>query len=463
MTIALISCSKSKKNHPCPARELYAPSQLFSLSYQYAKRHADAVYILSAKYGLLAESDVVAPYDLTLANLPKHRQRDWANDVLSQMEERFDLEHDTFLILAGRRYYQNLLPRLSHVILPLGNLPMGLRISFLQRQLANTSISYDETTARCVRLHQLLTVLPRYTWAEIDKVPFQNGIYLIFEEGETYQEMPRIVRVGTHTAPDRLRQRLKDHFVRENHNGSIFRKNIGKALLNRSGDPYLATWSLDTSRPPYKGMEQPDREREVEQAVSRYLRTHMRFSAFEVETQEQRLHLEEGIIASLHQAEDLTASSSWLGQFSPEEEIRSSGMWLKQGLDGIPLSESELGALECRLAGVTRTPPASVPSSVIPQAGQAVQAEQKIRTADIVCYLLQTLTQHQTQGETSCTLTSGIIHKAMGLKNKMPSVCSAMYQVMEPGDVVVHTTPSGKSSTIQICYQLSGRVLDVFQ
>ena len=129
MTIALISCSKSKKNHPCPARELYAPSQLFSLSYQYAKRHADAVYILSAKYGLLAESDVVAPYDLTLANLPKHRQRDWANDVLSQMEERFDLEHDTFLILAGRRYYQNLLPRLSHVILPLGNLPMGLRIT----------------------------------------------------------------------------------------------------------------------------------------------------------------------------------------------------------------------------------------------------------------------------------------------------------------------------------------------
>lgn len=459
MTIALISCSKSKKNHPCPARELYAPSQLFSLSYQYAKRHADAVYILSAKYGLLAESDVVAPYDLTLANLPKHRQRDWANDVLSQMEERFDLEHDTFLILAGRRYYQNLLPRLSHVILPLGNLPMGLRISFLQRHLANTSISYDETTARCVRLHQLLTVLPRYTWAEIDKVPFQNGIYLIFEEGETYQEMPRIVRVGTHTAPDRLRQRLKDHFVRENHNGSIFRKNIGKALLNQSGDPYLATWSLDTSRPPYKGMEQPDREREVEQAVSRYLRTHMKFSVFEAETQEQRLHLEEGIIASLHQAEDFTASSSWLGQFSPEEEIRSSGMWLKQGLDGIPLSEAELDALQCRLTGVTRTPPAAVLSSVISQNGQTAPAGEKTRTADIVCYLLRTLAQYQEQGEASCMLTSGAIHKAMGLKNKMPSVCNAMYQVMEPGDVVVHTTPSGKSSTIQICYRLADRFL----
>lgn len=421
MTIALISCSKSKKNHPCPARELYAPSQLFSLSYQYAKRHADAVYILSAKYGLLAESDVVAPYDLTLANLPEHRQHDWANDVLSQMKERFDLEHDTFLILAGRRYYQNLLSQMSHAILPLGNLPMGLRISFLQRQLANTSISYDETTVHCVRLHQLLTVLPQYTWAEIDSIPFRNGIYLVFEDGETYHGMPRIVRVGTHTAPDRLRQRLKDHFVRENHNGSIFRKNIGKALLNQSGDPYLATWSLDTSRSPYKGMENLEREKEVEQAVSQYLRTHMGFSVFEVEAQKQRLQLEEGIIASLHQADDFSASSSWLGQFSPEEEIRGSGMWLKQGLDGIPLSEAELDALECRLAGVVRTTPAAAPPPVIPQAGQAVQAEQKVRTADIVCYLLQTLTQHQTQGETSCTLTSGTIHKAMGLKNKMPS------------------------------------------
>lgn len=45
----------------------------------------------------------------------------------------------------------------------------------------------------------------------------------------------------------------------------------------------------------------------------------------------------------------------------------------------------------------------------------------------------------------------------MDLQNKMPSVCSAMYQAMSPGDVVVHTTPSGKSSTIQICYQLAGR------
>lgn len=456
MKIALISCSKLKTDHPCPARELYAPSQLFSLSYQYAKRNADKVYILSAKYGLLEESDMIAPYDLALADLPERRQRDWANYVLTQMRERFDLEHDTFLILAGRHYYQHLLPHLPHATLPLGNLPIGARIAFLQRQLAD-SAPCDDSASRCLRLHQMLTTLPRYTWEKINAVSFRNGIYLVFEEGETYRGLPRIVRVGTHTSPDRLRQRLRDHFVRENHNGSIFRKNIGKALLNQTGDSYLATWSLDTSRPPYRGMENPHREREVEQAVSRYLRTHMTFSVFEVETQEQRLRLEEGIIASLHQAEDFQASSSWLGWFSPEKEIRESGMWLKQGLDGVPLADEEPEALECRLAGTSRICPLAVPAPAVSQANQAAQAKQKVGTAEIVRYILRTLAQHQAKGETSCTLISGEIHKSLGLKNKMPSVCNAMYQAMDSGDVVVHTTPSGKSSTIQICYQLTGR------
>ena len=78
---------------------------------------------------------MIAPYDLTLADLPEHGQSDWANYVLAQMGERFNLEHDTFLILAGRRYYQHLLPRLPHTILPLGNLPIGARVAFLQRQM----------------------------------------------------------------------------------------------------------------------------------------------------------------------------------------------------------------------------------------------------------------------------------------------------------------------------------------
>ena len=465
--IALISCSKSKQNYPCPARELYAPSRLFSLSYQYAKKVADQVYILSARYGLLAEEDVVAPYDLTLTDLPEHRQQDWANYVLRQMEERFDLKQDLFVILAGRNYYKNLLPHLAHTTLPLGNLRIGPRISFLEQELGHLSDGashahtneFDNSQVLCVRLHQMIAELPRYTWKEIGAVPFRNGIYIVFEQGEMYHSLPRIVRIGTHTSPNRLRQRLKDHFVRENHNRSIFRKNIGKALLNQAHDPYLPTWSLDTSKPPYLGWEDPVREREVEQDVSGYLRRHFTFSVFQVDTSEQRLRLEAGMIASLHRASDFGPSESWLGLFSPEWEIRQSGMWLKQGLDAMPLTEKELCTLDVLLNGTPKAPENAVWGSKAEPAVHTKSSEDKVGTADILHFILDTLSQHQQRGEQICTLVSGEIHKSMRLSNKMPSVCNAMYKAMEAGNVVLHTTPSGKSSTIKICYQLGQRTL----
>ena len=425
------------------------------------------MYVLSARCGLLAEEDVVAPYDLPLTDLPEHRQRDWANYVLRQMGERFDLNRDVFVILAGRNYYKNLLPHLVHTTLPLGNLRIGPRLSFLEQELARLSRGgpsactngFDSGRALCVRLHQMMSELPRYTWEEISSVPFRNGIYIVFEQGEMYHGLPRIVRIGTHTSPNRLRQRLRDHFDRENHNGSIFRKNIGKALLNQAHDPYLSTWSLDTSKPPYLGREDPIREREIEQAVSSYLRSRFTFSVFQVDTPEQRLRLEAGMIASLHRAPDFGPSESWLGLSSPEWEIRQSGMWLKQGLDAMPLTERELAGLDAMLKGAPRTPEKAIRISKTETAVHTEPPENKVRTADIRHFILEILLQHQQRGEQSCTLVSGEIHRAMGLSNKMPSVCSAMYQTMEAGDVVLHTTPSGKSSTIKICYQLGKRAL----
>src|SRR5262245_51438780 len=76
-----------------------------------------------------------------------------------------------------------------------------------------------------------------------------HGIYALFEAGEEAHGGGRIVRVGTHTGDRQLRSRLTQHFEKENKDRSIFRKNIGRALLIRDGDPYLAEWEIDrTSR-----------------------------------------------------------------------------------------------------------------------------------------------------------------------------------------------------------------------
>ena len=85
-------------------------------------------------------------------------------------------------------------------------------------------------SAAADQLHQIFNSLPVYSWQTIKDIPFKDGIYIVFEKGETYKGLPRIVRVGTHTSSGRLKQRLRSHFLSEHHNSSIFRKNIGKVL-----------------------------------------------------------------------------------------------------------------------------------------------------------------------------------------------------------------------------------------
>ena len=102
-----------------------------------------------------------------------------------------------------------------------------------------------------LKLHKLFNAQQRYSFPvahSIIDIP-ENGIYIIFEQGERLESFDGIVRVGTHTGKNKLRSRLNQHFVKENKNRSIFRKNIGRCILNQSNSPYLALWELDiTSR-----------------------------------------------------------------------------------------------------------------------------------------------------------------------------------------------------------------------
>lgn len=349
--VALIACAKQKQDAPCRAAELYAPSTLFSLSYAYARRLTDRIYILSAKHGLVPEDAVIAPYDETLNDMSPEQRKSWAEGVLSQLGQVCDLRRDQFIILAGRNYYEYLLSGLTNVTLPLGNLPLGKRIELLHRLNACFEEAPSGAEGAALWLHRLFERLPRYGWRDIDAIPFEDGIVIVYERGETYRGYARVVHVGTHTAPGRLKQRLKDHFERENRNASIFRKNIGKALLNRAKDPYLDIWSLDTSRIPNRDREDPRTAARVERDVSAYMRVNLSFSVIPVASVESRQRLGSAIIATLHQAKDFAPSDSWLGHYSPESEIRESGLWQKRDLEANPLTADESLQL-ARIVGV---------------------------------------------------------------------------------------------------------------
>ena len=82
------------------------------------------------------------------------------------------------------------------------------------------------------------------------------------------------------------------------------------------------------------------------------------------------------------------------------------------------------------------------------------QEANKITTDDIRQHILELKMAAKDAGKKFIVLKSGDIHKALRLRSAMPQVCNAMRQSMNEGDVVLHTTPSGNSSTIEIQYNI---------
>ena len=130
MRIALISCSKEKKDYCCSAKELYSASSLFRLSYQYAKATCDKIYILSSKYGLVEENQILQPYEKVLPKYYTAANKAWANEIYSKLSE-LEPQNNTFVILAGRDYYLNYYSRLKSYELPLDGLGIGPRMQKL--------------------------------------------------------------------------------------------------------------------------------------------------------------------------------------------------------------------------------------------------------------------------------------------------------------------------------------------
>jgi len=199
---------------------------------------------------------------------------------------------------------------------------------------------------KCKQLHQWFNNLEKMNFPFDDRKIPHNGIYILFEKGESAHKTDRIVRIGTHTGKNQLRSRLKQHFIKENKDRSIFRKNIGRALLNRDKDPFLDQWELDlTSRrakEEYSVSIDVEKQKEVEKNVSQYIQANFSFVVIEVEEKEKRLELESKIISTISRCKECGPSPGWLGLFSPREKIITSGLWLVNELNKEPLSDEDM-------------------------------------------------------------------------------------------------------------------------
>ena len=209
----------------------------------------------------------------------------------------------------------------------------------------------------CKWLHEQLECLPLFRYPfEPSKLP-KDGIYFFYEKGEIWGhggDKQRIVRIGT-SREGNFRSRINEHFLMKSSKGldkdklkpsdrSIFRKNIGRALLNRCNDPYLDIWNHDftylTKRERHGDERDIDKEERIESEITKILRTNFSFRFIVIDNGTDRDRLEKLLIGTVANCGLCKPSADWLGKYSPKPKIKEKGMWLEQNLSSHPISGS---------------------------------------------------------------------------------------------------------------------------
>ena len=136
-TVYLVSCVKQKRSGPVAAKDLYQ-SAWFIKSRSYVEASGHPWFILSAKYGLVAPNTLIDYYEKTLNMMNAVERRQWAALVAKQLRVKVG-QTDRFVVLAGARYRQFLMPVLrsmaTTVEIPMEGLRFGEQLRWLRRNV----------------------------------------------------------------------------------------------------------------------------------------------------------------------------------------------------------------------------------------------------------------------------------------------------------------------------------------
>jgi hypothetical protein len=145
-----------------------------------------------------------------------------------------------------------------------------------------------------------------------------NGVYRVFESGETAHGGERIVHVGASLAGGGLAQRLKKHFA-GTRRVSELRKLIGAALMRRDGAAEDDIYAWESGAGKYDW---------VEEWVTAYLSNTCSFVVAAVDgTPQARTRVQTDWLALLVNCRDCVPSDTWLGHHASLAAVTSSGLW----------------------------------------------------------------------------------------------------------------------------------------
>jgi uncharacterized protein DUF6884/GIY-YIG catalytic domain-containing protein len=123
--VVLVGCSSSKAPTARPAAELFTGAA-FTKARELARSSGASWYVLSAKFGLLNPDEVVAPYDMYLADQQAPYRTAWGAWVVAQLAARHDLSGTVIEVHAGRAYCDPLRAPLAAVGATLNEALAGL-------------------------------------------------------------------------------------------------------------------------------------------------------------------------------------------------------------------------------------------------------------------------------------------------------------------------------------------------
>ncbi|MCZ6802794.1 MAG: hypothetical protein O7D86_02365 [Proteobacteria bacterium] len=95
--------------------------------------------------------------------------------------------------------------------------------------------------------------------------------------------------------------------------------------MNQSNDPFPEYWELDLTtgkaKEKYSSLIDLDYQKTIETQVSEFIQTNFSFCVFEVNSKEQRLQIESGLISTISWCEECKSSKTWLGNVSPKKKL----------------------------------------------------------------------------------------------------------------------------------------------
>lgn len=214
----------------------------------------------------------------------------------------------------------------------------------------------------CSWLHNQIEQRPLIKYPFLLKELPKNGIYFFYQDNEFWGhggEKPRIVRIGTHKS-NNFQSRINEHYLISKNwmdfnalkpapkDRSIFRKNIGRAIINKENPKYLKIWNIDftitKNRQKYSYLRNIKYEKEIEKKINKILRNTFSFRYIEIIKEENRIGskgLESRLIGTISKCPVCKPSSEWLGKSSPIAKIRNSGLWQVQHLNSSPIDDKD--------------------------------------------------------------------------------------------------------------------------